>query len=167
MRSGHNGMPLGMVWGTVVLYLEGRRTSELLLAGLSCSYIIASGVVKDVGRTLMSDYGISEYWMPAATGGLFFLPFLFAVWLLSQLPGPTDADIQERSARTEMYANDRWITGSLCDTPATRSAYTWSASLPLSLSSPLPPSRVPTSFSVSGRSQAVPLSMAAVVRSTC
>ena len=31
-----NGLPLGMVWGMVVWYLEGRRTSELLLAGLSC-----------------------------------------------------------------------------------------------------------------------------------
>ena len=103
-----NGLPLGMIWGTVVLYLEGRRTSELLLAGLSCSYIIASGVVKDVGRALMGDYGVPEYWMPAATGGLFFLPFLLAVWLLGQLPAPTEADIRERSARTEMYSNDRW-----------------------------------------------------------
>ena len=25
-----NGLPLGMVWGLVVLYLEGRRTSEML-----------------------------------------------------------------------------------------------------------------------------------------
>ena len=103
-----NGLPLGMVWGTVVLYLEGRRTSELLLAGLSCSYIVASGVVKDVGRLLMSDFGVPEYWMPAATGGLFFLPFLLAVYLLSNLPGPTEADIKERSARSEMYADDRW-----------------------------------------------------------
>ncbi len=103
-----NGLPLGMIWGTVVLYLEGRKTSELLLAGLSCSYIIASGVVKDVGRALMGDYGVPEYWMPAATGGLFFLPFLFAVWLLSQLPGPSEADIEERSARSEMYSDDRW-----------------------------------------------------------
>ena len=103
-----NGLPLGMVWGTVVLYLEGRRTSELLLAGLSCSYIVASGVVKDVGRALMSDFGVPEYWMPAATGGLFFLPFVLAVYLLSNLPGPTEADIKERSARSEMYADDRW-----------------------------------------------------------
>lgn len=47
-----NGLPLGMVWGLVVWYLEGRRTSELLLAGLSCSFILASGVVKDVGSAL-------------------------------------------------------------------------------------------------------------------
>ncbi len=44
-----NGLPLGMIWGLVVWYLEGRRTSELLLAGLSLSYILASGVVKDLG----------------------------------------------------------------------------------------------------------------------
>ena len=49
-----NGLPLGMVWGLVVWYLEGRRTSELLLAGLSASFILASGVVKDVGRALMA-----------------------------------------------------------------------------------------------------------------
>ena len=40
-----NGLPLGMVWGLVVWYLEGRLTSELLLAGLACSYIVSSGAV--------------------------------------------------------------------------------------------------------------------------
>ncbi len=44
-----NGLSLGMVWGLVVWYLEGRRTSEMLLAGLSCAFIVASGVVKDLG----------------------------------------------------------------------------------------------------------------------
>ena len=34
-----NGLPLGMVWGLVSRYLEGRKTAELLFAGLSCSYI--------------------------------------------------------------------------------------------------------------------------------
>ena len=49
-----NGLPLGMVWGLVVRYLEGRRSSELLLAGLSCSFIVSSGIVKDIGRDMMS-----------------------------------------------------------------------------------------------------------------
>src|SRR5881394_2408605 len=100
-----NGLPLGMVWGLVVWYLEGRRTSELLLAGLSCSYIVSSGIVKDIGRAMMeggaaewwghvpligraigSALGkVSEGWMPAVTG-LHFLPlFLLAVWMLNQL----------------------------------------------------------------------------------
>jgi hypothetical protein len=71
-----NGLPLGMVWGLVVWYLEGRRTSELLLAGLSCAFIVANGVVKDIGRWLMSAQDVNQFWMPFTTG-LIFLPVFF------------------------------------------------------------------------------------------
>src|SRR5262249_41885645 len=84
-----NGLPLGMVWGLVVWYLEGRLTSELLLAGLVCSYIVSSGAVKDIGRYLMAAHGVSEGAMPMLTGLLFLPPFLLSVWLLSHLPTPT------------------------------------------------------------------------------
>ncbi len=101
-----NGLPLGMIWGLVVRYLEGRRLSELVLAGLSCSYIIASGVVKDVGRIWMG-FGVSEVWMPAATG-LCFLPlYLLSVWLLNQVPEPSLADTDSRSERPRMNREDR------------------------------------------------------------
>jgi hypothetical protein len=117
-----NGLPLGMVWGLVVWYLEGRRTSELLLAGLSCSYIVSSGVVKDAGRAIMEGtvaqwwkavpvigspiggwmQSVSEGWMPAVTG-LHFLPlFLFSVWMLHQLPRPNTKDIEARVEREPM-----------------------------------------------------------------
>ena len=49
-----NGLPLGMVWGLVVGYLEGRRKSEMLLAILSVSFIIGSGIVKDVGKWMVA-----------------------------------------------------------------------------------------------------------------
>jgi MFS family permease len=96
-----NGLPLGMVWGLVVWYLEGRRTSELLLAGLSCSFILASGVVKDIGRWLMGEHGVSEFWMPFATGLIFLLPFVISTLLLDQLPDPDD-DESERTHRVPM-----------------------------------------------------------------
>ena len=96
-----NGLSLGMVWGLVVWYLEGRRTSELLLAGLSCSYIIASAVVKDIGSWMM-DMGVSESWMPAATGACFLTPYLVSVWLLNQLPPPDEADVEARVEREPM-----------------------------------------------------------------
>jgi hypothetical protein len=122
-----NGLPLGMIWGLVVWYLEGRRTSEILLAGLSCSYIVSSGIVKDIGRsfiegtaanwwagvpligqTMSKTFGhVSEAWMPAVTG-LHFLPiFLLAVWLLNQLPRPTQADVDARGLREPMLGSDR------------------------------------------------------------
>ncbi len=102
-----NGLPLGMVWGLVVWYLEGRRTSELLLAGLSCSFILASGVVKDVGRWLINAHGVPDFWMPAATGAVFMLPFLLAVFMLNQLPGPTAEDEAARTHREPMDGKHR------------------------------------------------------------
>jgi hypothetical protein len=102
-----NGLPLGMVWGLVVGYLEGRRTSELLLAGLSCSFIVASGAVKDVGRHLMSAHAVSEAWMPFATGLLFLPPFLLSVGLLHQIPPPDEGDVAARARRTPMDGGER------------------------------------------------------------
>src|SRR5262249_34508666 len=99
-----NGLPLGMVWGLVVWHLEGRLTSELLLAGLACSYIVSSGAVKDVGRYLMAVHGVGEATMPMFVGLLFLPPFLLCVWMLSQLPPPPAAD---RTARAERAIMDR------------------------------------------------------------
>ena len=103
-----NGLPLGMVWGLVVWYLEGRKTSEMLLAGLSCSFIVASGVVKDIGRWLMSAHDVDQFWMPFVTGCMFLPPFLLSAYLLNRLPEPTAADKQSRMARSTMDGKERW-----------------------------------------------------------
>lgn len=102
-----NGLPLGMVWGLVVWYLEGRRSSELLLAGLSCSFIVASGVVKDLGKYLMDAHGVSEWWMPATTGLLFLPLFVTSVWFLNLLPHPSTADVRARTEREPMNRSSR------------------------------------------------------------
>jgi hypothetical protein len=96
-----NGVPLGAVWGLVFGFLEGRRTSEILGAGLSASYIVASGAVKSVGAWVLTQ-GVDESWMPFTTGLLFLAPFLGSVWLLRQLPRPTPEDVRERAARAPM-----------------------------------------------------------------
>jgi hypothetical protein len=96
-----NGLPLGLVWGLVFGFLEGRRTSDILGAGLCASFIVASGAVKSVGKMLL-DGGVSEAWMPAATGALFFPPLVVCTFLLSRLPPPTEADEAERTARAPM-----------------------------------------------------------------
>jgi hypothetical protein len=96
-----NGLPLGMVWGLVFGFLEGRKLSELLGAGLSASYIVASGAVKTVGVWIM-DAGVSEYWMPAAVGLLFYPVMLGSVWMLSRLPPPSAEDEAARTRRQPM-----------------------------------------------------------------
>ncbi|MBC8072039.1 MAG: hypothetical protein IAG13_27195 [Deltaproteobacteria bacterium] len=101
-----NGLPLGAVWGLVFGFLEGRRTTELLGAGLSTSYILASGAVKSVGRWMLIE-GVSERWMPFLTGLMFVPPFVLAVWLLARLPRPTAQDEAARVARTPMFGAER------------------------------------------------------------
>lgn len=47
-----NGLPLGMVYGIVFSYLEGRRFTEVLAMGLSISVIVSSGIIKTIYFTL-------------------------------------------------------------------------------------------------------------------
>jgi hypothetical protein len=101
-----NGLPLGMIWGLVFGFLEGRKLTEVLGAGLSASYIIASGFVKSAGRGLM-DWGVDDRWMPAATGVIFLIPFLVCVYLLYRLPPPTKEDEALRTKRVPMDAAAR------------------------------------------------------------
>ncbi len=101
-----NGLPLGMIWGLVVRYLEGRRASELLLAGLSCSFIVASGITKDVGRWLMAS-GVPDYWMPFTAGALFLAPLALSAALLDQIPDPDVADRALRESRHPMFKHER------------------------------------------------------------
>ncbi len=101
-----NGLPLGTVWGVVFSFLEGRRTSEILGAGLSCAYVVASGAVKSIGATLLGE-GVSEAWMPATTGAIFLPMFFLAVWGLSFVPPPSPADVAARTEREPMSAPER------------------------------------------------------------
>jgi MFS family permease len=102
-----NGVPLGMIWGIVFSYLEGRKFTEILGVALSTSFIVSSGVVKSVGLFVMTSWGFSQFWMPAITGALFVLPLLFFAWLLEKIPKPTKEDIELRSERIPMTGKDR------------------------------------------------------------
>ena len=97
-----NGLALGMIWGLVFGFLEGRRLSEVLGAMLCATFILSSGVVKSVGETLLVGGWASERWMPAATGLLFAPLLLLSVWALAQLPPPDAQDERERVRRTPM-----------------------------------------------------------------
>ncbi|MSP25043.1 MAG: hypothetical protein EXR75_07740 [Myxococcales bacterium] len=96
-----NGLPLGMVWGLVFGYVEGRRVSDALGAGLSASFIVASGFVKSAGK-LVLEAGVSERWMPAAVGALFLVPTFVFIAMLAQLPPPSLADEAARLRREPM-----------------------------------------------------------------
>jgi hypothetical protein len=97
-----NGLPLGLIWGLVFGFMEGRRTSEVLGAILCASFILSSGAVKSVGKWLMDEWHVSPFWMPAAAGALFFPLLGLSVWALSQLPAPSAQDVAARVRRGPM-----------------------------------------------------------------
>lgn len=102
-----NGVPLGMIWGLVFGFMEGRRVSEVLASMLCASFIVSSGVVKSVGTWLMQSVDVDRFWMPAATGALFLPLLLGSVWVLRRLPPPSPADEAARVRRAPMTAAER------------------------------------------------------------
>lgn len=102
-----NGLPLGLIWGLVYSYLEGRKATEVMATVLAASLIFSAGVVKWIGRSMIVNGHMPEQWMPFAVGAVFFLPMLLFVWILSLTPPPTAEDKAARSERTQMFAADR------------------------------------------------------------
>ncbi len=101
-----NGVPLGMGWGLIFGFLEGRRISEILGAGLSASFIVGSGFAKTVGRWFLIS-GVPETWMPFVVGLVYLPPLFFFVWMLDKIPPPSAADEAARTKRTTMSYADR------------------------------------------------------------
>ncbi len=102
-----NGLPLGMVWGLVFGFLEGRRTSEVLGSILCASFIVSTGIVQSVGRWLLLQHYATQFTMPAMVGGLFVPVLLICLWGLNQLPPPNAADIAARVERGPMDGKAR------------------------------------------------------------
>ena len=80
--------PLGWFYGTLYLYLEGRRGAELLGGAISASFILGSGAAKAVGAALLES-GVSVGWMPLATGTLYLPALLLSMVMLDAAPAPT------------------------------------------------------------------------------
>lgn len=102
-----NGFPLGMLWGVVFSYIEGRKSTDFIGAALAVSFIFSSGFVKSVGGWLLLSFHLSEFWVPFVTGLVFALPLLLFIYLIEKIPPPDELDIAARMNRTPMNAADR------------------------------------------------------------
>ena len=102
-----SGLPLGMMWGILFSYIEGRRISELINVGLSVALIVSSGIVKTVGQFVLDTFAVSEYWMPAVTGLLCYPVMLVCSYMLTQIPEPDEKDKAERSERLPMTKQEQ------------------------------------------------------------
>lgn len=102
-----NGLPLGMIWGIVFSYLEGRRATEFLAAVMSISLVFASGFVKSLARFMMEELPIVAHEMPFVMGLVFAIPLVLFTLLLEAIPGPDRADKLMRNERVAMNHAER------------------------------------------------------------
>lgn len=102
-----NGFPLGMIWGLIFSYAEGRKATDFIGASLAVSFIFSSGLVKSVGKWIMINFGVTEWWMPFVTGLVFIIPVLLLVCLLEKIPPPSDDDVSKRVVRLPMGKEER------------------------------------------------------------
>lgn len=102
-----NGFPLGMIWGIIFTFVEGRRATDFIGATLAVSFIFSSGFVKSIAKYLQVDFHISDWFLPFITGMVFIIPLLFFVYLLEKIPPPSEADVNSRIVRLPMSKIER------------------------------------------------------------
>ncbi|WP_312991292.1 DUF5690 family protein [Chryseobacterium flavum] len=102
-----NGIPLGMIWGIVFSYIEGRKTTEIIGLFLCSSFVVSSGFTKSAGKFLMDTFSVSEFWMPFSTGLVFIIPLIFFGLLLERIPRPSEEDILLKNKRQPLNGSER------------------------------------------------------------
>ncbi len=102
-----NGIPLGLIWGLIYSYLEGRRNTELMGAILCTSFIFSAGLVKSIGQMLMNVFLVPENWMPFTLGALFFYPAIIFHMAVKPNAASQRKDKLNRMERLPMFATER------------------------------------------------------------
>jgi MFS family permease len=102
-----NGFTLGFMWGVVFSYVEGRRATDFIGVVLAVSFIFAGGFTRSVGKWLLLQWNVTEYWMPFITATFFALPLVLFYYLMEKSPLPDADDIAERTIRQPMNQQDR------------------------------------------------------------
>ena len=94
-----NGFPLGIIWGIVFSFVEGRKATDFIGAALAVSFIFSSGFVKSVAKSIQINFGITDWWLPFVTGAVFVFPLIILVWLLEKIPEPSIVDKELKVTR--------------------------------------------------------------------
>ena len=102
-----NGFPLGIIWGIVFSFVEGRKATDFIGASLAVSFIFSSGFVKSVAKYLEVDFHVTDWWLPFMTGLVFIVPLLLFVFLLEKIPSPSEEDVENRIIRLPMTKVER------------------------------------------------------------
>ncbi len=100
-------LPLGLFYGIILGYLEGRRSTDLLVAILTASFIVGSGFAKSIGSWLMQQMSVSQFMMPFWADTLMYVPMAVCILILHKIPKPSSLDQQMRMPRQAMDVAQR------------------------------------------------------------
>ncbi len=100
-------LPLGLFYGVILGFLEGRKSTDILVAALTASFIVGSGFAKTVGNWVLGNLTTDEFRMPFLADVIMYGPLLICVWFLAQVPAPGEVDKQDRAERLPMNRAER------------------------------------------------------------
>lgn len=100
-------LPLGLFYGVILGFLEGRKNTDLLVAALTASFIVGSGFAKSIGKWILGSFDTSEFFMPFIADSLMYVPLAISVWFLAQVPSPSEIDKLDRVERKPMSKAER------------------------------------------------------------
>lgn len=104
-----NGFPLGIIWGVVFSFVEGRKATDFIGATLAVSFIFSSGFVKSIAKSMQLNFGITDWWLPFVTGAVFVVPLLLLIYLLEKIPPPSENDVLLRVTRMPLNKEARGL----------------------------------------------------------
>lgn len=94
------------IYGGLITYIEGRRSTEVLLAVMAGFFIYAGNVSRGTA-SLVLNMGVEPQVMPLVIG-LVACPLACGlIYLVSRMPGPSAADVASRSKRAAMTSEQR------------------------------------------------------------
>lgn len=101
-----NGFPLGLIWGIVFSYIEGRNLTELIGAILACTFIFSSGLVKSIAILFQENHFRTEM-IPFYVASIFLIPAIIFSYMLEKMPQPSNEEIQANAPRTALSKSER------------------------------------------------------------
>ena len=106
VSTGVASVPCSMIYGAMISYAEGRQATEVIVAMLSLTLVLAGGISRAISAALLNQ-GIAPQWLSTVTSSLGTGIALVCLCLLERAPRASAADIVKRGKRGPMPADQR------------------------------------------------------------
>ena len=106
LSVGLSSICAGMIYGGMVSYAEGRGSTEIIVASLNLTLVLAGGIARFLGTALVHG-GVPSHLVPGVASLLGLVIGLVLLDILAALPPPSKQDQKERGVRRSMSSAER------------------------------------------------------------